>query len=503
MSRFDRAAIFLSVVMVFLSFWISANIYENIPHIEDEFAYVWQASLVSHGDLTINSPPCPRCFLVPFVIDLNGMRFGKYPPGWPAILGIGVKLGLRDWVNPFFAGFSLWLIYLLVKKISNEKAALIAASLSITSPFVLLNSGSLLAHTWSLWLTLVFIHAWIDSFFPDSSAAIPVWMKISAAGGSLGLLTLTRPLTAVGIAIPFLIHGTIILIRGHQKKREAAISIAILAGGIASLVFVWQAAVTGNPLTNPYQLWWPYDRLGFGADIGLQPGGFSFVYAKMNTKFSLRIGMTDLFGWFKLSWIFIPFGLLKLWKDWKSWLIAAIFPSLVAFYMLYWIGSWLHGPRYYFEGIIGLILLSAVGIQSLAGKFYPMKQFSKNWRWTITTAIVVFLVSANLFFYLPQRLGNMRELYGASESRLTPFLLQSSQKFTPALIIVHQQKHWIEYATLLELSSPYLDSPWIMTYSRGAELDQLVSQSFPDREIWHYYPDEPFTFYSGERQAER
>ena len=47
MSRFDRVAIFLSVVMIFISAWISSNIYENMPHIEDEIAYVWQANLAS------------------------------------------------------------------------------------------------------------------------------------------------------------------------------------------------------------------------------------------------------------------------------------------------------------------------------------------------------------------------------------------------------------------------------------------------------------------------
>ncbi|MHB8135660.1 MAG: hypothetical protein ACYDH1_15730 [Anaerolineaceae bacterium] len=500
MNRFDRVAISLCVIMVFISAWISNNIYENMPHIEDEIAYVWQANLVARGDLYIQSPPCPKCFLVPFVIDLNGIRFGKYPPGWPAILGIGVRIGIRDWINPIFAGFNLWLIYLLVKKVTNEKAGLIAAGLTITSPFFLLNSGTLLSHIWSLWLSLVFIHAWIDIFYSPHNKKVPAWILVLSAGLSLGLLALTRPLTAVGIALPFIIHGTIILIKGSKERRIHAISIAVLGGLIASLIFVWQAGVTGNPLLNPYQLWWPYDQLGFGPDVGLQPGGFSLVYAKMNTKFSLRIGYADLFGWFKLSWIFIPIGIFTLWKNWKSWLILSIFPSLVMAYTFYWIGSWLFGPRYFFEGITGLILFSAVGIQTLAGKFYPMKRLIHNWRWTVVTALVVFLVSANLFFYLPQRLGNMRGLYGATSARLTQFKLQTSQKLTPALIIVHKQEHWIEYGTLLELSSPYLDSPWIMTYSRGPDLDKFVSESFPNRTSWHYYPDEPYRLYSSEKQ---
>ncbi len=499
MTRKEKIALALSLTMMLISYWISGSIFENIPHIEDEIAYVWQARLISEGDLVIESPPCPKCFLVPFVIDYNGLRFGKYPPGWPAVLAVGIKLGLRSWVNPFLAGFSLWLLFLLVKKIVNENAALIASGLMLTSPFVLLNAGGLLSHIWSLWLTLVFIHAWLDIFFAHEESVIPRWLKISVAAFSLGLLALTRPLTMVAIALPFIVHGVVILIKKDRKQKINALLIALIAALLSSFLLVWQAAVSGNPLVNPYQLWWPYDKLGFGPAIGLQPGGYSLIYARMNAKFSLRIGMVDLFGWFRFSWLFLPAGVIALAKNWKSWLVISIFPCVILAYTLYWIGSWLFGPRYYFEAIIGLFLLSAAGIQFTAGKFIQSRNIFKNWRWIGITTITLFLISANLFFYLPQRLGNMKGLYGANKDQLSPFLSASAQELTPALVIVHKQKHWIEYGTLLELSSPYLNSPWLMTYSRGTELDKFIASQFPDRSIWHYYPDQPDTFYSAER----
>lgn len=502
MSRFDRLALIMSILAILVSAWVANSIYENIPHVEDEIAYVWQANTIAHGDLYLPSPPCPKCFLVPFVIDYNGIRFGKYPPGWPAVLGLGVKFGIRQWVNPFLAGFSIWLLYLLVKRITNEKIGLLSIFLTITSPFFLLNAGSLLSHIWSLWLTLVFILSWLDVVNPPENLKIPTWMPILTGGGSLGLLALTRPLTAAGIAVPFVLHGIYLLIKSNKQTRRKVLILALITGGLAALIPLWQAAVTGDFLLNPYQLWWSYDKLGFGPDVGLQPGGFSWQFAKMNTKFSLRIGYSDLFGWFKYSWIFVPFGIIALRKKWEAWLVTATLPFLILAYTLYWIGSWLFGPRYYFEGIIAVVLLSAAGIFWLAGKYQKNQRWYKNLRWVSVVTLVTFLVSANLFLYTPLRLGNMRGLYGASKSQLTPFLSDDAMKLTPALVIVHKQNHWIEYGTLLEISSPYYDSPWLFTYYRGPEFDRFLTEKFSQRKIWHYYPDEPYKFYTAPRVSE-
>jgi 4-amino-4-deoxy-L-arabinose transferase-like glycosyltransferase len=84
-------------------------------------------------------------FLVPFVVDYEGQRFGKYPLGWPAMLALGIALGARSLVNPLLAGLGVWLTYRLGKRTLGETVGLLAAGLTLTSPFFLLNSGSLLS----------------------------------------------------------------------------------------------------------------------------------------------------------------------------------------------------------------------------------------------------------------------------------------------------------------------------------------------------------------------
>ena len=146
MSRADRIALVLSLLAVVAAFLVADRIFENIAHLEDEIAYLWQAQAIAHGDLTLPSPPHPHSFLVPFVVDYKGLRFGKYPLGWPVLLGVGVRLGVRNLVNPLLAGLGVWLTYRLGKKIFGETVGLLAAGLTLTSPFFLVNSGSLLSH---------------------------------------------------------------------------------------------------------------------------------------------------------------------------------------------------------------------------------------------------------------------------------------------------------------------------------------------------------------------
>ncbi|MGC8780483.1 MAG: PQQ-binding-like beta-propeller repeat protein [Anaerolineae bacterium] len=91
-------------------------------------AYTWQARLIARGfTLTTPTPPCPTCFLVPFVVDAHGQRSSKYPPAWSVVLALGERMNARAWVNPFLAGLSVWLIYRLGKRLAGAPVGVLAA----------------------------------------------------------------------------------------------------------------------------------------------------------------------------------------------------------------------------------------------------------------------------------------------------------------------------------------------------------------------------------------
>jgi hypothetical protein len=511
MSRADRIAILLSLIAVLVCYWIGVGVFESMAHLEDEYAYLWQAQAITRGQLTLPTPPDQHSFLIPFVVDYNGHRFGKYPPGWPVVLAFGEAFGLRSLVNALLAGFGIWLTYRLGKKTFGETVGLLAAGLTLVSPFFLMNSGSLLSHPLGLVLSAAFAMAWLDAFW---NPAFPrPWLPALTAAFCLGVLALTRPMSAVAVALPFALHGLVLFIKGSRSDRLRLLGFGVVTAAIAGLYFAWQWAVTGDPLLNPYTLWWPYDTIGFGPGVGVTARGHNLDIAWTNTSFSLWVGWHDLFGWAGYSWIFLPFGLAaSLYHrdrgqrlNTKALLPGSVFPSLVVVYLAYWIGSFLFGPRYFYEGLSSLTLFSAAGIAFLAGwptrPGEPWRRYTglSRFRPLAATAVLVLLVSANLIFYTPMRVGGMYGLYGVKRANLEPFLSEDAQKLAPAVIVVHPGSTWIGYGRLLDLQNAFLDTPFLFVIARGRRADAALQTYFPERNVYHYYPDEPYVFYTSPR----
>jgi len=184
-------------------------------------------------------------------------------------------------------------------------------------------------------------------------------------------------------------------------------------------------------------------------------------------------------------------------------MLAWVFPSLFIVYLAYWIGASLFGPRYYYEGLFSLTLVSAAGIAWLAGwPVMPGRRLAlgSNWvrlRTTVVGLLLIGLGLYNLVVFMPSRLGQLFGMYNVTTAHMAPFLTPSAQELTPALIIVHPKEDWIEYGTLIELEDPYLTTPFIFVHTRGPETDAFVASRFPERSVYHYYASDPYTFYTG------
>jgi 4-amino-4-deoxy-L-arabinose transferase-like glycosyltransferase len=478
-------ALSLSLAAIGITAYLSSHIFERMPHLEDEFANLWEAQVMAGGGFWQPSPEPARAYLVPFVVDHEGQRFGKYPPGWPAALSLGARAGAAWLVNPLLAGAAIWLTYRLGSKVVGGWLGLLASLLLLSSPMFLMLSSSLMSHTFSLVLGLAFTLSWFELFLEQAGSGgnrrRGEAVLIALSGLSLGLQILTRPWTAVALAAPFIVHGVILWFRSNAQLRRQLASIAILTGLLAACIPLWQYAVTGDAWLNPYTLWWSYDRLGFGPGIGHTDSGHNLFWAVYNTRFSLSAGLHDLFGWPYLSWLLLPFGLLALRSKPGGRLLAGIPLALILFYGAYWIGSWLFGPRYYAESLPMLSIISAAGAAWLAGSAWS-NQPMRRWGGPLVGGLVLLLVSINALWYLPARLGGMQGLYNITRA---PSEELASQELGHALVLVHAER-WFQYANLLVLVPPFAESDLLIAWSTNARVEAELVASAGDRSIYIY-----------------
>jgi hypothetical protein len=471
-----RSTIVIVVICVLAALASSAVAYfafERLPHLEDEVAYLFQAQTMALGRLTVPSPSHPDAFWTPFVLDHEGRRFGKYPPGWPAVLSLG-ELARVPWlVNPLLAALALYLVYRLGKTLYDDRTGLWAAALGLSSPLFLILSGSFLSHLISMvWLLL------FSLWFVWTAQGRSRWFAIGA-GLALGMAFLTRSLTAVAYAAPFAVYSLVQVLRRKQPTWPNYLLVAVSGAAAAALLPVYQWAVTGDPWLNPYLLWWPYDRLGFGEGIGAMPGGHSPYYAWINLKQDLSRSATDVIGWPGLSWLPLSLGLVLQPRQRRDWMLLAPFACLVLAYIFYWIGSpaRLWGPRYYFEGFGGLWILAAVGLL----KVWDWAKDRQRWLRPVLAGVLVCIVAISLAANLPTRLREARGFYGITREQLAPI---EEADLHDALVIVYAER-WLEYGAMLGTMSPALDDDVIYARGSGAEVDAAVVAQFPGRTVYY------------------
>lgn len=306
MTRFQRPVHTLFVLLcvgfaMLMSAVISRQVFERLPHLEDEVAYLWQAKLLSSGQVIIPPPEPRRAFWQPFVVDylnpINGeaTRFGKYTLGWPLFLSIGVLIGAPWLINALLSGLTVALTYRLGRDLLNPDVGLIAAALTAFSPMALLLNGTLMGHTAALFTTTLFLYAcWRMTRGRNGLR----WGLL--AGLALGLTVINRPLAGLAVAIPFMAWSVARLIPALREKRfrltlVPLLGLAVVAGGVTLLIPAFNTAATGNPSLNLYTLVWNYDRVGFGEGYGRNI--HTLEKGLRQTRWDLSLTAADLFGW--------------------------------------------------------------------------------------------------------------------------------------------------------------------------------------------------------------
>jgi hypothetical protein len=339
--------------------------YDHVPHTPDEASSLFQAKLFAAGRLTTAIPPVSEAFHViepNWLYERDGRWSTFYPLGYPLALVPGVALGAAWLVPPLLGGASVLLIGLIGRRLYGLTTGLVASLLLAASPFFLMQSSNFMSHI--IWVFYVLM----SMFFMLQRDRTPLF---GALGGLFfGLAVNTRPLDAVMLAGPLGVALAWPLLRHETRYEAAGRCLGFLAGGAvaALLMLSSNAALTGDPLTPALQDWPvggdPLHLTGLGFEHGHTLSiGLRDLQARVMALILVLNGWPAIVG---LALVLLPF-LLGSRNGWDYFCLACAVLIIVAYVLYGWAAAFYEGPRYAFQAVPFLMLLSARGAVMAAG----------------------------------------------------------------------------------------------------------------------------------------
>lgn len=344
--------------------WTAAVQYHGEPHIFDASAYFFAAKMYALGHLSVPLPPAVDHFPGPFMLQYKGQWFGQYAPGTALTLVPGIWLGVPWLVEPLLGTCALFGIGLIAARLYNRNVGSLAVILGTLSPFYTYLAASYLSHTvalfyfvWGLWALLRF------------AQGKATW-NIALAAILFGMAGLTRDLVAL-LFVAVMLPGIVLLSwRSVYKERMRWLwggtiffTIALL---FVCISFGFNALLTGNIFLTPRSLFFAGDHWGFGPGVGFY-GQHTLAAGFLNLDQLLTILAIDLFGWpFYLSFVFLVMPFLTRKAVSTDWLLLIAAVIMTSAYIGYFYHGIYLGPRYLYETLPFLLLLTARGIATLA-----------------------------------------------------------------------------------------------------------------------------------------
>jgi hypothetical protein len=469
--------------------WIALGEYQGEPHIYDASAYVFAAKTLAQGHLTAPAPPLSQLFPGPFMVIFNGRWFAQYEPGTALTLVPGFCLHMPWLVEPLLGTLALLGSGLIAARLYNRRVATLAIVLGCLSPFYSYLAASYLSHAialfylvWGWWALLRFVQKGAG------------WNLILCAV-CFGMAALTRDLVAL-LFLAILLPGTVLVGRTSVISRlwqRRLWWLSLLGFGLLFLALYlgYNLLLTGNARTTPRTLFFAGDVWGFGQGIGFY-GQHTLAAGFVNMDEILTSLQIDLFGWpfsFTLAFCAIPFLSGRAHKaDW--FLLLALVLTAGSYLGYFYHGIYL-GPRYLFEDLPfllllsarGILLLSAWGVQNARGAARWLADAREPARGSpVTLAIVGALLLCNLIYYLPRQATlyhNFTGLPGTAH-------LATTQLYHPLLhhALVVTDDLALYQMILFPLNDPLLQGEIIYAWGYTSEQFALLRQAFPGRALY-------------------
>lgn len=364
---FDSSRRTYLLVITAASFTLStAYVYGYLnggPRIIDATSYYLQAKIFASGQFAFEPPGALHSYAGRFLVVTPESKLAVlFPPGFAALLALGVSLGVPLLVNPLVGALLSALTYTLGAQWFSERSGRLAGMLSTLCACLRYHSADTMSHAWTATLLL----GLILSVTNDRHALAP-WV----AGVCAGWLFATRPVTGVVGGSFGLLWYAVYCPSANRFERVAKFAASALPG--VALWWLYQWATTGSLWSTTQGVYyaqsdWPQDcfRLGFGPNSGCrfehgdfidayQPHGFGPVQALYTTARRLAQHHKDSLN--------LPLGLLFAFVPWfmpsptrrkALWLGGVVAAHMASYSLFYFDGNYPGGGARLFADILPL-----------------------------------------------------------------------------------------------------------------------------------------------------
>jgi hypothetical protein len=512
LDRLDRflasraTPIALGVINALLVWWWVGWYRNPAPMVQDEAAYLLQAQLFARGRWTGDAPPLPEFFAQMHVLT-EPVLTSKYPPGLSLLLTPFVAIGFAALGPMIFAAIAGALMFVLARRVAGGPVALLTWILWSSGSALLRYQGSFLSQTATvaLWLGVLYL-------LLEYHTQRRPWTLVAMAA-CIGMLAITRPVTAAAIAIPV----GIVAIRDvwHARAWRAFACTVLVTTVIVGLLPFQNRMTTGNwrlsPLVAYSTRYAPFDFPGFGysgrSELAPLPPDLDSLRAfltearRQHTLPALPATLRsrawyatlDMFtGWRAPLLIFALLGILA--TPAPGWFALATSLGLLLTYAFH--AHWPHWTAYYFEGYPAVMFASATGLWSFAEWVIRRRPVWK--RLTLGSAsdarVRAAVLALCVFLLIPAAIVLPR--YRAAWQRTTAY----QRRFTTALAVIegesprsivfvdYGRNHDVHSSLVWNVPDLRTAKTWI-AHERGPD-DLRLMRIAPDRRAYIFRADE-------------
>jgi len=495
--------VFAFALLWYILFFVS----DDMPHVPDSVLYVFQSKIFASFHLTAPAPPgssldaTSESFSIfhPHMDQVvDGRWFSHYPFGHPMFLAVGQLVRFPSIVPPLLGAACIALIYLIGRRIYSTTVGLLAATLLLFSPFFQMTASNYMSHNTAAFVILACL-----AFYTWKTERR--WAAMLASGLCFGLLFNIRPLPAFAFMLPLGCLMFYELLRDKDGRRGRLIQYGAFTAGallMFGLYMLYNTATTGNALQSGYaeQGTFSEDTLGFG-------GTHTLAFGLQNQRQLLGLMQLVASGWP----VFVGFGVAMLpfvmgtRNRWDSFLLAA-FLSFTWFNILYRNPAVMNGPRFWYESLPFLMLLTARGTIYLRDGAVtsaewihrrvstsppsPSSAITGVWVLTLVTILVAFSASGWMLQtrqawagipFTPAKISELED-FNFSDDRLLK--LADDMDLHNALVFVKKCTGWWCYGSEFWTNSPNLDNDVVWAEQQGNLDDVELLEHYPDRSLY-------------------